>query len=183
MTSRYPIFLVILYFISRVCLYSFGVSFDDYSQTHIMQLPPFELLRSQPLETIWYMHMQPPLYAILFWLFGQDPYVFAVFYFALGLLVSLAMYKILVGLGVSEFIAYVTAGMFMLTPSFILFENLMFYTFLCMTLLLFAVYFLQCKKLIWFSVMLMLLCMTRSMFHPVWMGVGLWIATTRRIHD
>lgn len=178
MTSRYPIFLVILYFVSRVMLYSYGVAFDDYSSTHIMQLPPFELLRSAPLETIWYMHMQPPVYAILFWLFGQDPYVFAIFYFVLGLLVSLAMYRILVGFEVSGFISYVMAGIFMLSPSFILFEHLMFYTFLCMCLLIFAVYFLQRKKLIWFSVMLMVLCMTRSMFHPLWMGVGLWVATT-----
>ena len=179
MTSRYPIFLVILYFVSRVVLYSYGVAFDDYSSTHIMQLPPFELLKSQPLETIWYMHMQPPVYAILFWLFGQDPYVFAMFYFVLGLLVTLAMYKILVEFEINTLTSLIVTCIFMISPSFILFQHLMFYTFLCMCLLVFAVYFLQREKLIWFSVMLMVLCMTRSMFHPVWMGVCLWIATRK----
>lgn len=180
MKSKYIPYLIITYIISRVVLYGLGVRFDGSSDTHIMQLPPFELLETSPIETLWYMHMQPPIYAVLFLLFGQSPLVFNVFYFVLGGGVIIGLYTLIIGFGVHNMIAFVVSIMFMLSPSFILFNNLMFYTFFVMSLLVFSALALQRNKIFIFSILLMMLCFTRSIFHPVWMGVSLWIACSKR---
>lgn len=179
--SKKVVLLIVLYFMSRAIIYSTGITFDSYSDTHIMQLPPFELLATSPLETLWYMHIQPPIYALIFYLCGMDSYVFALFYFFLGLATTIGMYKLIEGFEVNRYVAFIIAFLFSISPSFILYQNLMFYTFLVMSLLIFAALALQRGKVFTFSIILMLLCLTRSIFHPVWMGVSLWIALSKRL--
>ena len=136
-----------------------------------------EILRHHLLRGLYYLHSQPPLYNLFvgFVLKAAPEKYVAVFFainLALGLIFELSVFWLLVRLNVSRVTAAVTAGLFVATPDFVLYENGLPYSFMVASLVTLSavllVEFLRSRQA-WavagFFVVLFLLCGIRSLFH------------------
>ena len=153
-----------------------GVRFDCTPLTYAYQIMDVELLRTRLLESSFYLHSQPPgfnlfLGAVLK-LFPQAyTTAFWVIYLSCGLVLYGAVFLLQRQLGVSRPIAFVLSTLFIASPSFVLWEHHLFYTFPLMVLLtVSALLFhksLDSDKVWWllgFFFALVLLCVMRSLF-------------------
>ena len=175
MNKKYPLFLIILFVICRVFWYSRGITFDGFEGTGHQQLLPFELLRHNLWESIWYMHIQPPLFNLFFGLINLDMAIVQCTWFLLGIGIVLAIYYLLVNLDVPQGIAFVAGILWTLSPSPLLYENVFFYTYPVMAMLVFSALALQRGHYFLFSCLLGCACLTRSLFHLAWMAAALLI--------
>ena len=159
-----------------VCYYVLGVTPKIYE--FFNQYLPFDLLRDRPFESIWYLHMQPPFYnlilALLIKVFGIAGLEVShiILNIILTIFSSVALlyicYYLLKSYVLSIIIVVVS---FVLNPAAIVYESLVLYDTLTVSLLIFAFYFL-CRYsenqktlfIILSSVTLSILVLTRSMF-------------------
>jgi hypothetical protein len=88
-------------------------------------------------------------------------------------LIPLLLYQVLAALGLRPLLALASAIVFMLNPTLLLYENLLYYTYIEILLVLLAVFFLarwlatrRTRTLILFWLALLCLGMVRSLFHP-----------------
>jgi len=135
------------------------------------------LLKSRPVESLFYLHAQPPVQNACIALYLQlpeqiQPYVFPVTYTCLGLLFYFSLYRLMVILGVAGTLAALLSTAFIASPSFILLEYSAAYDFptAALTVIsgLLLIRFLRSisfRKGIAFFGTLSLLCLTRSLFH------------------
>jgi hypothetical protein len=98
------------------------------------------LLRSHLLQSVWYQHTDPPLFGlgagVVLKLFPDDyGSAFHILFAALGLLETLALYLLLVGLEVDRRLAAVVALLIALSPASVLYENRLFYDYPVLVLL------------------------------------------------
>lgn len=141
------------------------------------QLADPELLRTRLLETVFYMHGQPPLYnfyvGIVLKLFhGHEAAVFQTVNLILGLLFYFLLFNLMLKMRVNRTIAFILSSLFIFSPSFILFENSLFYTLpvsffvlLSGMLLFFYLDKRQIKYLWLFFFSLFVVSAMRSIFH------------------
>ena len=148
----------------------------ESSDVSLAVLDP-EILRHHLLRGLYYLHSQPPLYNLFVGIVlkaAPEKYV-AVFFainLALGLIFELSVFWLPVRLDVSRVTAAVTAGLFVATPDFVLYENGLPYSFMVASLVTLSavllVEFLRSRQA-WavagFFVVLFLLCGIRSLFH------------------
>ena len=150
------------------------------------------LLQHDLLSSLWYLHSQPPLFNLFLGLVLKTASIPAVLYelcFRIsGLLIPLCMYATLALLGANRIAAFLVTLFFMLNPSLILYESLLYYTHVEGVLIIAAVFFLarwalREKKfdLVVFWLLLVCLGLTRSLFHPLFfvmlavlMSIFLW---------
>lgn len=150
------------------------------------------LLQHDLLSSLWYLHSQPPLFNLFLGLVlkaASDPAVLYELCFRIsGLLIPLCMYATLALLGANRIVAFLVTLFFMLNPSLILYESLLYYTHVEGVLIITAVFFLarwalREKKfdLVVFWLLLSCLGLTRSLFHPLFfvmlavlMSIFLW---------
>ena len=136
------------------------------------------LLQHDLLSSLWYLHSQPPLFNLFLGLVlkaASDPAVLYELCFRIsGLLIPLCMYATLALLGANRIAAFLVTLFFMLNPSLILYESLLYYTHVEGVLIIAAVFFLarwalRAKKfdLVVFWLLLVCLGLTRSLFHPL----------------
>jgi len=157
--------------------YLWGIRFDDTPLLWFWQYSDPQLLKVKLLESVFYMHSQPPLFnlflgAVLKITAGDGRYVFQGVYLAAGLTLYLSLFWLQVKLGVSRGLAFATSGLFMLSPSFLLYEHWLFYTFpvaALLTLSAFLFYELVTTRRGWAAVAFFatsfLVCGVRHVFH------------------
>jgi hypothetical protein len=157
--------------------YAWGIRFDGTPLLWFWQYLDPRLLEGKLLESVFYMHSQPPLFnlflgAVLKLSGGDGRYVFQGAYLAAGLTLYLSLFWLQVKLGVARGVAFATSTLFMLSPSFVLYEHWLFYTFpvaALITLSAFLFYEVVTSKRAWaaaaFFATLFLICGIRHVFH------------------
>src|SRR5271170_7090220 len=126
--------------VSRIGYYLLGVRFDARPILHYYQFLDPELLKHRLIESMFYLHVQPPgwdIYtAIALKLFPQSyPIAFHFAPLVLGLSICWLTFYLMRVLGVSRWIAFTLAACFIVSPGVILFENYMLYEYLVCFLL------------------------------------------------
>jgi hypothetical protein len=163
--------------------YLAGVRFDASSLNFSMQYLDRELLTTKLLQSLYYLHIQPPLFnlflgSVLKLVPGHPEVLFQVIYVCAGFVLYSSIFLLQVRLGVSALVALILSTAFVASPSFITYEHMLFYTFPAAVLLAFSALLLSSflrdarfvKGLAFFS-LLMLIPGIRSMFHIVWFCV------------
>lgn len=174
--------IVMLLFASSTLLYALlGIRFDARPLDTGMQFMDVKLLADNALESLWYYHANPPLLnlfaAVGVKLFGEQPtQYFTISFHLLGLLASLSIYALTLKLSASRLTAVITTGLLVFSPSFVLYENWLFYSFPAMALLAaatMALYkYVETGRTQWCAAFFGVLCallLTRSLFHLAWM--------------
>jgi hypothetical protein len=188
--SRVPyLFLALVFFVSRVAYFLAGVRFDTRPIFQFFQFIDPELLKHRLLESLYYLHVQPPLldlYAgIVLKLFPQSyATAFHAAYVASGLGICWLSYYLMRVSGVRHSIAFLLASAFIISPGAVLFENLMLYEYpvaLLLLVLATALHQFAQTQGVWclaalFSTLL-LLVLLRNLFHLVYflaVSLALW---------
>jgi hypothetical protein len=197
---RYPVramlTLTSIFVVVHATYYALGVTFNRGTLVGIMHFLDAELLRTALLESLWYLHIQPPLMnlfaGLILKLTPDSAWLFQAIFLVLGLILYLSIYLLQLRLRVNPKLAAVLSTLFMASPSFLLWENFLLYTFPCAALLALSAvllcHFLE-RRSSWavagFFVSLMLICGMRSMFHLGYMilvfGVVLYLGKGMRL--
>lgn len=172
---------------SRGVAWAVGVRFDASTLPWFWQYIDPALLKTRLLESLFYLHSQPPLYnlwlGVLLKLFGgrfsdaaQGTYVL------LGLVGTGGLALLLAKIGIPRLLAVVLALAFFLSPAAILYENWLFYEYPVAVLLILAVLtlylFLQRRSFAYgiaFFGILSAIVYIRSTFQIVWLLLALWL--------
>jgi len=182
MKHHYMAWLVSITLTSRLVFkHVFHLEFDSSHLWIGWQVIDPQLLQHHLLQSLWYLHSQPPLYnlflGITLKLFPASyALVLEWLYLLLGLLQSLLLFRSLCIITHKPVLSLAVAVVFAVSPCFVLYENWFFYTFPGMCLLSISIYlllrFLQSKRWIWgfaFFTDLSILGLTISMFHLLWL--------------
>ena len=169
--------LLVVFVVSRAVYFAGGVRYDTRLLTMGWQFLDVELLQNRLLESLYYQHSQPPLFNLFLGLVLKAfPQNYVPFFQATFTLMGFATYLIIFALmrrlGVSRFIAFVLCMVFVVSPSYVLYEQWLFYTMplmlvLCVSALLLA-RFRDTGKIGWAAALclaLFLLCGMQSTFH------------------
>jgi len=156
---------------------SLGLRFDMAPLGMFAHYADPVLLRTRLLETVFYLHVQPPLYnlalGVILKLFpGHNAPVFHGLFLLNGLTLYLLVTLLQTRLGVRKSVALATSTLFVLSPTFLVFEHVLVYTLQCALLLIIAALLLESyvrtrrSSCGWaFFISLFLLCGIRSMYH------------------
>jgi len=169
--------IVIIFILSRIIFSLNGGSFLSTPITFAKQYLDPVLLQNDLLRSLFYLHSQPPLFNFflgsILKLSPMPAITYNFIFKIVGLLIPLIFYGIFTRLGINRFVAFVATIIFMLNPTLILYENLLYYTHIEAFLILLAIFFLlnwgnggRLTYLILFWVSLLCLGMIRSLFHP-----------------
>jgi hypothetical protein len=176
--ERYGLALVLLFIVSRLLFSLKGGTFLATPLTFAKQFLDPELLQNDLLRSLFYLHAQPPLFNFFLgsiMKISPLPAVsFEVLFKTAGIVIPLLFFGILTTLGTNSLIAFIATLIFMFNPTLILYENLLYYTYVEALCILLALFFLlqwltstRLYFLILFWISLLWLGMMRSLFHPV----------------
>ena len=181
-------YMLSIFLVSRIVYFLAGVRFNDIMiHGDTMGLVPYELLRTDLLSSLWYFHAQPPLFSLLSGivvkLFGDSHTVpFHVIYLLAGITLMVGLYTLMVSLGIPYRFAAGLASIFIVSPDSILYETLIFYTYLVAMLLVISCVslhrYISTSKWQWGAaafILWMTIILTRSMFHLIWFLAGIII--------
>jgi len=145
---RFVAVLAVFFAGAHVSLYAMGIRMDTTPLGVFMQYADPELLRTRLFETCWYLHIQPPFFnlflgAVLKAFPESYGLAFNVIYLLVGFGLYLSVVILQTRLGVSRFLATAVATVFITSPTFILYEHLLAYTFPCAALLALSVLLLD----------------------------------------
>jgi hypothetical protein len=123
-----------VFVISRLGYYLLGVRFDARPIQHYFQFIDPELLKHRLIESMYYLHVQPPGWnfyiGIILKLFpGSYSAALHSVHLALGLVTCWLLFYLMRVLGVSRWIALTLAAWFIVSPGVVLFENLLLYEY------------------------------------------------------
>ena len=178
--NRWLYSVVLTYMLSRVILYFSGIEFNSGENMPLINLLSVELLKNDLINSIVYLHSQPPLFNVLIGIVhkifgGYSIFFFKIFYLGMGLLISLSIFLLMKKLGVRDFISGILTILFFISPSSILFENILFYTYPVVAMLCFSAFFLHLyiseqRALYGLIFFLIISCiiLTRSLYHVIW---------------
>ncbi len=179
------------YILSQVMFQAFGGRFDATFIGSFVQFLDPELLRNRLAESLWYLHMEPPLFnlftGLVLKLFPRGyAAAFEAAYLLLGLALAWAIYRLIRRLGVSRPLGLAVTVLYVFGPADMVYRNQYFYTYPVMAMLAFAALglniYLSSGRPAWgwfFFGLLAVISMTRSFYHPVWylaISAGLVIA-------
>jgi len=173
----YGLLIVFIFIISRIIFFLKGGSFLYTPIAFAKQYLDPVLLESDLLRSLFYLHAQPPLFnfflGAILKLSPRPEITYDVTFKIVGVLIPLILYGIFIRLGINRLVAFIATIIFMLNPTLILYENLLYYTHIEAFLILLSIFFLlnwgNEKKLIYlilFWTSLLCLGMIRSLFHP-----------------
>lgn len=171
-------FITLVFVISRALYYVKGVRFDTSTIDYFAQLLDRVLLRTRLVESLCYLHSQPPLYNLLTGVAlklapNRPETLLWPLFMAAGLYTALCLNFIMLQLRVPSLVAAVVAAAMAGSPGFVLYENWYFYPHLDVAWLLGALAWLchsrGCpgRSLLVAAVHLTCLSLTRSLFHPL----------------
>jgi hypothetical protein len=181
--SKPLLIAVALIVISRVAYRLAGVRFDASSLPWFWQYVDPALLKASFAQSLWYLHSQPPAFSfflgVVLALFpGHATDVLAASYLLLGLAFTAALFLLLSELGVSARLSAALTVVYVASPTCVLYENWLFYTYPVMVLLLIAALFWQrfTRNGRLLDALLLFICasllvLTWSLFHLVWLLV------------
>ncbi|MBN2209157.1 MAG: hypothetical protein JW759_07665 [Candidatus Coatesbacteria bacterium] len=175
--DRMPWLLAGTYVLVQVLIYSLGVRFDDVSLCDGAHNLDVELLRHNLLQSLFYLHSQPPLFNLflgtvlkLFPLHFK--LVFHCCYLICGLVLYFSLFYVQLRLGVGRWLAFSLSTLFVLSPPTIARQNEMLYTFPLTALLIASALLLHeflAKQKTWlafcFFFSLFLILGIRTLFH------------------
>ena len=177
-SDKKAIWLIALTFlVSRVIYYLVGIRFMFLMGWQTLDL---NLLRHNLIESIFYLHSQPPMQnlflGILLKIFDNKWMLAAHFiYIILGLALSITLYLLARRLGASRIWGLSISLFSVVNPAGILYENSFFYSYPTAVMLGLAALFLhifvskwKLKDGIIFFSLAALIILTRSLFHPIW---------------
>jgi hypothetical protein len=170
--------ILVVFAASRIWAWEAGVRFDATPLGAFWQYVDPQLLRHHLLQSLWYLHSQPPLYnaflGLCLKLFGAGsafgPAVHAI-YIGIGIAIVFSLYGVALHLGLPRWWAAGVVSLFAVSPAMLLFENWLFYEYVVAALLLLAVVaFIRLERrptaarsFVLFLVLAML-CYTRASF-------------------
>jgi len=168
--------LLSTFLVVHVGYWAAGVRFDTGSLHTFMQYLDPELLRTRLLESLWYLHIQPPVFNLFLGIgLKLDPacrWFFQATFLASGFTLYACTYLLQRRLGVRAPLAFVLATLFLASPGFILWEHFLLYEFPCAALLALSAVLLWDfaehgqRKVVWtFFGALFLVAGMRSLFH------------------
>ena len=166
--------------VSRLLYYLAGIRFDLSPLANHWQLIDPQLMRTDLLRSLFYLHMQPPGFNLLVGLVVKlfpDVYgaVFQAVYLTIGLAVCFLLLWLFLALGVTCNIATALTILFVISPGCVLFENILAYEYIVLLLLLLAA--ICCSRLyrsasraraLGFFACLFCLMMIRNQFHLIY---------------
>ena len=177
-----------MFVVTRLAVFQLGITGDAFVPR--AQIIDRDLLSADLLRSLFYLHIQPPLFngflGTVLKLAGENFQAFlATLYWAMGLAVVLLMFFLLRELGVSARVAFCSTTLYLLGPAALLYETFYFYTYPCALVLLGVVTtgrrFLRVPgplSAASVSLLIAALALTRSLFHLVWVigaVVMLWL--------
>jgi hypothetical protein len=175
---RLGLIIFLIFLLSRFIFIVKGGSFLAKPLLFAKQYLDPVLLNNDLLTSLLYLHSQPPLFNFFLGTvlkFSPVPSVsYELIFKTVGALIPLFFYSILISFSIKRLYALTATLIFMFNPTLILYENLLYYTYIETFLILASIYFLlrwgMSKKnldlyLFWTS--LLCLGMTRSLFHPI----------------
>jgi hypothetical protein len=182
--------------VSRMAYRAAGVRFDETSFDYAWQFADTPSLKHDLLRTVWYAHTQPPGFNALLGIGLHSPIstaaTFNLLYLAMGAVMAVILYALLrTALG-SVPVAVVLSALFVVSPTCVLYENWLFYTYpeavLLLVTALFGMRYVRNGRLSSCIACLgavVALVWTRSLFHLVWVlvvgGILVWaVAAGRR---
>jgi 4-amino-4-deoxy-L-arabinose transferase-like glycosyltransferase len=142
-----------------------------------------ETLKTNLIKGIWFDHAQPPFFNLLLGMVvkisGQTaPVVFSALFKLISLINILLLYTIIIRVTGRRNITLAISLLYLLSPALMIFEAELFYTTFISMLLLISTFFLLdleqkpgWKSVLGFFLPLALVCLTRSMYHLVWLIV------------
>ncbi len=177
--------IIALFIISRILVHYAGVTMDYQALYRNWQYLSIPTLEHNLLNGVWYDHTQPPLFNLflgsILKLSGKNaPLVFAGILKLITLINAFLLLHIAKKTISHKYIPIILSCIYLLSPATILFENELFYTSFISLLLLISCFFLiqfkeSLKKtsILGFFFALVLVCLTRSMYHLIWLlGAG-----------
>jgi hypothetical protein len=178
--TKWTIALVLAFASSRFGVHAAGVRFDDWALWYGYHFADPELLRARLLESLYYMHMQPPLMnlagGIALKLFPSDASLaLRVGILTLSLLSYLCLFRLFAALKFGSKASFVLASIVFMSPAAIAYENLLFYSWPIACLMIIGAYALHrylstpttMGAFSFFSV-LAAVALTRSAWHFLW---------------
>ncbi|MBR8827572.1 MAG: glycosyltransferase family 39 protein [Gomphosphaeria aponina SAG 52.96 = DSM 107014] len=178
MKSLKPVGLISLFYLgSRLIFFLAGVRLDLAPLDFYMHYIDPELLKHNLVESLFYLHSQPPLFnlflGIILKLFpNHSQVVFSLCYLLFGLTLVISLFLLMSRLGINQKLARILTILFMISPAYILNENWLFYDYPVTSLLCLSSLFLfsfMRKNQLWqgglFFTILAIICLTRSLFH------------------
>ncbi|MBN1356670.1 phospholipid carrier-dependent glycosyltransferase [bacterium] len=172
--------LVCLFVCSRFFFLCTGIQFQTDPLFSWWQMLDLKLLQSDLLQSIVYLHNQPPLFNFMIGIivksFPQSyPAALYLQYLLTGLLTCLILYRTALHLTRSRLTGIVLACFFIFTPASILYENYASYTYPTLFLTLLSVLCLiesfnrpSGVRILVFFLSMSALTLIRTAFHPVW---------------
>jgi hypothetical protein len=170
-----------VFMLSRLAVYAAGVRFDSAPLGYFWQILDPELLRTRLLESLFYLHAQPPLFnAYLGAVLKLFPVHFAgvlhAMYLGLGLVQAVGVYLLLCALGFRRWTSAIVAAALSVTPASLIYENWLFYEYPTVTLLVLSALalhrFLFRGTILWgvcFFGLLATVMYLRSFFQVAWL--------------
>jgi len=136
-----------IFFASRLLFWVLGIRFDMGTLNWYNQYIDPALLRKNLLESLIYMHGQPPLYnlflGIVLKMFnGPSALVFHLVYILFGCGITVLIYSVSTNLKIPKLLAMLLCIGFAISPSEILYENILIYSLPVAFLILLSVYLL-----------------------------------------
>ena len=183
MTALPGLFIAALFIGTRVLFHALGGSFMAKPLGFAMQYLDPQLLQHDLLRSLFYQHSQPPLFnfflGVVLKLSADPALTYALLFQMAGLAALLALYGLLRQVRLGPKVACIVTIIFMLNPTVILYEHLLYYTYIEGVLILLAAYCLsrwaRKGRARWAAACWLALgCLggIRSLFHPVFF-VGL----------
>ena len=126
--------LVGAFLVAEVMYHACGIHFDATPLNSSWQFLDPLLLRTDLLRSVWYLHSQPPVFnlslGIVLKLTGSHcESAFYLLYLSCGLALYIGLVILMRRLGVRLRLAVLAATLFLVSPSFVLYEHWLFYTF------------------------------------------------------
>jgi hypothetical protein len=181
--------------IYRLVLFAGGVRFSDDYFTYGWQLIPVDILRADPLRSLWYLHIQPPLFnalvaVVLRWSPLPDALSMQLVMLASSLVLVVGLQRLLMRIGLGAAAAFVITLIVSCDPELVRYELGATYELpvaaMVVVALLLAARFLDRPGRARFAALtavLTAIVLTRSLFHPVWLAafvaVVLWASWRR----
>jgi hypothetical protein len=165
---------------SRIFYYLLGIRFDSSYLYQGWQYLDVNLLRDHLAESILHLHSQPPLFNLLLgltlkWFPGHPEMVFHFIYCSMTLAMALALPALLHGLGLPLSISVGVTVLYVISPTTVLFENVLLYAAPIAALLVLAAYALmrwiekpRLSRGLAFFFIVAVIVLTRSLFQVLW---------------
>lgn len=173
--------LLVAFIVSRLILHFIGLRFQYDSIYDYWQYLDVRTLKHNLLAGVWYDHTQPPVFnlflgSILKIAPGAAPWIFAAVFKLASLLNAILLLRLLQRITPHRWLPLALSLLYLLSPGTMVFENELFYTSLITLLFLVSISCLLdlAKEIRWSSVAgfflpLTIICLTRSMYHVVFL--------------